>query len=231
MINKYKITNIIENFAPIETQEAWDCSGWLVETANPQISKIMLALTVTEDILNQARQNNCDMIISHHPLFFIPLEFRNINIYCAHTNFDKAQGGTSDILIKTIFPDLEIEQCGDFLRICSLKTPIKIEDFVQKLKFLSPNLRYVNNHNITEIKKIAFCAGSGSDFIQESFESGADALVTGDLKFHAALESPIVLFDIGHFESEILSLKVLKNLIGNKIEIIFAKETGPFKYL
>lgn len=42
--------------------------------------------------------------------------------------------------------------------------------------------------------------GSGAEFIQEAFEYGADALVTGDFKFHTALDSPIILFDLGHFE-------------------------------
>ena len=95
------------------------------------------------------------------------------------------------------------------------------------LSKVSPNLRYVNNKNISYIKRIAFCAGSGSEFIQEAYENGADALVTGDLKFHTALESPIAVFDIGHFESEILILDVIKNLL-SYVEIIFAKEKSPF---
>ncbi|HIS37604.1 TPA: Nif3-like dinuclear metal center hexameric protein, partial [Candidatus Scatousia excrementigallinarum] len=77
--------------------------------------------------------------------------------------------------------------------------------------------------------KIAFCAGSGSDFIHEAAEHNADALVTGDVKFHTALESPIVLFDIGHFESEILVLDIFKSLLQN-VETIKANEKNPFFY-
>ena len=80
------------------------------------------------------------------------------------------------------------------------------------------------------MRKIAFCAGSGSEFIQQAFEKGADAFVTGDVKFHTALDSPIVLFDIGHFESEILVLPVFEKLIGSDIEYVYAKEESPFKY-
>ena len=57
---------------------------------------------------------------------------------------------------------------------------------------------------------------------------GADCLVTGDLKFHTALDSEIVVFDIGHFESEILILPVLKDIIGDGVEVVFAKENSPF---
>ena len=75
MVNKYELTQIIEEIAPPETAESWDLSGWIVETPRTEVSKVMLCLTVTEDILRQAEANGCDMIISHHPLFFVPLDF------------------------------------------------------------------------------------------------------------------------------------------------------------
>ena len=86
----------------------------------------------------------------------------------------------------------------------------------------------MNNKNVKKLQKIAFCAGSGTEFIQEAYENGADALVTGDLKFHTALDSPIVVFDIGHFESEVISLPVFERIIGNSVEIVYAQEKSPF---
>lgn len=238
-MEKSEIICRIENFAPLETQEKWDCSGFAVETAEPEINRVMLALTVTQDVYCQAKEQKCDMIISHHPLFSVPLSWSDIDIYCAHTNFDKANGGTTDMLIESIFPrplmerehlleQSEIANAGEgFVKYVELK--YEISDFIEKLKTISPNLRYVNNKNITRLKKIAFCAGSGSEFIHEAFENGADALVTGDLKFHTALESPIVLFDVGHFESEILALPVFEKIIGDEVEFLYAEEKSPFK--
>ena len=101
-MNKYEIVKKIEDFAPLETQEAWDASGWVVDTASPEVNKIMFALTVTDYIVDQARRNDCDMIISHHPLFYVPYKYSGINIYCAHTNMDKANGGTTDLLVKAL---------------------------------------------------------------------------------------------------------------------------------
>lgn len=223
-MDKYSIVKKIEDFAPPELAESWDCSGWAVNVKSKyEVFKVMVCLTVTDDIVNQARTQNCDMIISHHPLFFVPLNWHDINIYIAHTNLDKTCGGTTDTLISTL--GLKITETSDFLRYSD--TNISIEEFLKLLSKVSPNLRYVNNKNISYIKRIAFCAGSGSEFIQEAYENGADALVTGDLKFHTALESPIALFDIGHFESEILILDVIKNLL-SCVEIIFAKEKSPF---
>lgn len=229
-MNKYKIITRIEQFAPLETQEKWDCSGWLVETKNQDIEKIMLCLTVTDDIVRQAREQNCDMIISHHPLFTVPLLYKNMDIYCAHTNLDRAQGGTTDTLIKTLGLDqFIVANSGEgFTRYINYET--SLQDFVKRLKTISPHLRYVNNKGVTELKRIAFCAGSGTEFIQEAFENGADALVSGDLKFHTALDSPIVVFDIGHFESEILVLPVFEQIIGDSVKFVYAKETSPFRY-
>ena len=312
-MNKYELTKRIENFAPLETQEKWDCSGWIVDAPNhDEISKVMLCLTVTDDVVRQAQTNNCDMIISHHPLFFVPFKYspsphwgegrgEGLNIYCAHTNLDLAQGGTTDVLIENVIeaamqlgsqaakfdindmsqksichceegesptwqsimsnnkkPDcfaiarndslsetsqtqqtdndlfayspirLFTNNLPTFLRY--IQTEISITDFLTILKQISPNLRFVNNKNIQTLRKIAFCAGSGADFIEEAHQNGADALVTGDLKFHTALDSPIALFDIGHFESEIGVLKVFETLINNDVEVIYAQEKSPFNY-
>ena len=224
-MDKHQITEIIENFAPLNLAEEWDCSGWVVDVfSKSEINKVLLCLTVTDDIVRQARENHCEMIISHHPLFFVPLKYSDLNIYCAHTNLDQTKGGTTDTLIKKLGL-----ACSDFehpfVRI--VKTNTTVSELEQKLRTVSPNLRYVNNKNIIDIKTIGFCAGSGSEFIDEI---DCDAYVTGDLKFHKAIECDKVLFDIGHFESEILVLDVFKKLLSDKVEIIRAKERSPFIY-
>lgn len=233
---KYKITERIEIFAPSETQEDWDCSGWGINIEGyDKIRKVMLCLTVTDNIVKQAKEQNCDMIISHHPLFCVNCHSElvsesyapQINVFCAHTNLDKAQGGTTDTLIETLGLSKHKVKIGhDFLRMIDYKTTI--EDFNNLLKKISPNARIINNNTVKELNKIAFCAGSGSEFINDAKDLGADCLVTGDLKFHTALDSDIVVYDIGHFESEILILPVIKKIIGSDVEIIYAKEQSPF---
>lgn len=226
-MDKKEISKIIENFAPLNLAEEWDASGWVVKTKdNKDIKKVILCLTVTDEIIKQAILQKCDMIISHHPLFFVPFEYKTMNIYCAHTNLDKTKGGTTDTLINLL--DIpESTSIGEFLRISNYR--ISIKDFTEKLSRISNNLRIVNNKNAKEISKIAFCSGSGSEFIQQAFEYGADAFVTGDIKFHTAVESPIVLFDIGHFESEVIVLENLKRLLENEVTVILADEKSPFK--
>lgn len=231
-MNKYDLIAKIERYAPLETAEKWDCVGFMAETAQVEVSKVMLCLTVTDDIVSQARKAGCDMIISHHPLFYVPMEWSGIDIYSAHTNLDKAEGGTTDTLIKSLGFEGAVVDCGhEFLRFVEFVGGIELCELGQKLKKISPNLRYVNNNNQKTIKRVAFCAGSGADFIEEAQNLGADCLVTGDLKFHTALDSQIVVFDIGHFESEILILSVLMDLIGFGVEVVFAEEQSPFKVI
>ncbi len=230
-MNKYEITKKIERFAPVDTAEAWDCSGWIVETSQKDVSKVMLALTPCDEVFYQAKNQNCDMIISHHPLFYVPFDFKDINIYCAHTNLDKTDGGTTDTVITSLgYDKYKINIEHEFLRMIELEQEISVKDFAEKLRKISPDLRYTDNKNCLGLKKIAFCSGSGSEFIKDAKNFGADCLVTGDLKFHTALESDIVVFDIGHFESEIIVLPVLEKLIQGGVKVVYAKEKSPFLY-
>ena len=174
-MNKYEIIEKIEKFAPLETQEPWDASGWIVDLETTEVKKVMFALTVTEEVFKQAYRQQCDLIISHHPLFFVPYHYRKINIYCAHTNLDKAKGGTTDLLLNAI--KLNGKDFGDFVRIVNLENEMSVEFLKLKLLPISPRLRIVNNLSAKTIKTIGFCAGSGTEFIEKT---PCDAFVTGD---------------------------------------------------
>lgn len=228
-MNKHKLTEIIENMAPPDTQEAWDCSGWIVDAENIiEVNKVMLALTITDDVVAQARKKKCDMIISHHPLFYVPLEYRDIQMYCAHTNLDKAKGGTTDTLIDELRLDVKFFETEEFVRYLELKKEITLDNLLKHVKRLSKNARYVNNNKKSYIKNVAVCSGSGSEFIKDAEEKGFDAFITGDLKYHTAVDSNIIVIDMGHFESERPVLKTLKNKLQENVEIIYAKEKSPF---
>lgn len=222
-MNKYEIVKRIEEFAPLTTQEDWDMSGWIVDLPESEINKVMFALTVTDDVLEQAVKNGCKMIISHHPMFFVPWKYRNINIYCAHTNLDKAHGGTTDTLVNALH--LDGRYYNDFVRVVDLGNEMSVEFLKLKLLPISPHLRIVNNKKVKTIRTIGFCAGSGSEFIPST---PCDAFVTGDLKYHTAVETDKVVYDIGHFESEILSVIRLKELTGIGEKGILANEESPF---
>lgn len=231
-MNKYKLVKKIEKIAPPETQEPWDCSGWIVDCENSiEVKKVMLALTITEDVVKQARKNNCDMIISHHPLFYVPTEFKDIQMYCAHTNLDKAEGGTTDTLIDELNLDVKFFEIDEFVRYIELKEKISLANLLKQVKKLSKNARYVNNSRKTYVKKIALCTGSGSEFLKDAEDRKYDVFITGDLKYHTAVDSKIIVIDMGHFETEKPVLKTLNNMLQDDVELIYAKEKSPFNYI
>ena len=175
-----KIISTIETFAPLELQSSWDCSGWVINNGQCEVEKILLALTVDEKIIDQAIEKNCELIISHHPLFSVPLSFqKGVSIYSAHTNLDVVKGGTTDSLISLLGLG-NSTTVGEFLRVVDLEKEILMSDFVQLLKnkLNLGSVKVVNKSNLEKIKKISFCAGSGADFLNEVQELNADVFVT-----------------------------------------------------
>lgn len=223
-MNKYDIVSLIEDRAPLDSQEKWDCSGWAVDNDIVDVDKVMVALTVTEDIYQQAKSCGCGLIISHHPLFCVPYQWRDINIYASHTPMDKMLGGTTDTLIKLLGFDDEVEVVEEFVRV--IKTNVSIEELREKVSRISSKYREVNNQGQTEVSSIGFCAGSGADFLDVV---DVDVFITGDLKYHTAVEADKVIFDVGHFESEVGIKDVFRSILADTgLEVVIADEKSPF---
>ncbi len=53
-----------------------------------------------------------------------------------------------------------------------------------------------------EIRRIAYCTGSGQSCIAAAFAAHADLYITGDIKYHVALDSPLAILDVGHHSLE-----------------------------
>jgi len=226
-----EIVGLIENFAPLDTQEPWDCSGFQIDLGTKEVKKVLLCISVTEDIVEQALAKNCDFIVAHHPLFFVPFTFnKGVSIYSAHTNLDKADGGTTDTLIDLLALG-GAQKLGEFLRLVELNQEISLKDFISLIKtgLELKTVKVVNNSDKQNIQKIAFCAGSGADFIEDAEKNGAHVIVTGDVKYHQALESNVIIVDVWHFESERPVLNKIKSLLETlKIKVVIADEKSPF---
>ena len=97
-----EITDIIEAFAPLSLQESYDNSGLIVGRPNDEVHKALLAVDVTDEVMDEAEREGCDIIITHHPIIFHPLKRLNsanmvercverairkdIALYACHTN-------------------------------------------------------------------------------------------------------------------------------------------------
>ena len=237
------IYNFIDSFAPFGTQAEWDNSGLLVGDEKRNVDKIIFALDVTSDVIDQAKKCGADLIVTHHPVIFKPVSNvlsdsliyklieNNISIICAHTNYDKAIDGVNDILCQTVNAD-RIEKIDDtFLNVAVFDNTYTTDEFANHLKTkLNGVIRY--NNLKKNINKIAVCSGSGSDYLELAHELGCDALLTGDASHHSFLDADefgIVLFAAGHFETEMIAIMPLLEKINKefKVDCILATQNTP----
>lgn len=104
-------------------------------------------------------------------------------------------------LVEVLLPNIE----QGILRIGKLPVPLTAKELAKKLK-QKMSLEYVLLANPDKlILTLAVCGGTGADFIAAAKSAGADALLTGDIKYHeaqAAQDSGIAILAIGHQESE-----------------------------
>lgn len=83
-----------------------------------------------------------------------------------------------------------------------------------------------------KIKRLAYCTGSGSSLWYEAYKSGADLFLTGDLKYHTALETQIPILDVGHHALEEVMTKEFAKLLQAdlpEIKVVFIESESPFK--
>jgi dinuclear metal center YbgI/SA1388 family protein len=88
-----------------------------------------------------------------------------------------------------------------------------------------------------DIRKVAVCGGSGSQFLEQAIRSGAEIYVTSDIKYHQFFdaEKKIIIADIGHYESEQFTTELFHELILKnfpKFAVHFSGiNTNPVNYL
>jgi dinuclear metal center YbgI/SA1388 family protein len=237
---------VINKLAPTYLAEEWDNVGLLVGRKEKMVSKILIALDLTEDVLNEAIEIECDIIITHHPLIFKPLKNitdktpigkriitllkNDISLYTAHTNLDIANGGTNDILFeilglqnKEFLWDKKYEnESFGMGRVGEVAEPIDFKKFIIEIKekLCLKNINYVNS-NDNLVKRVALCTGSASDmkYILKAKEKKCDTYITGDVTYHNghfALDMGVNIIDATHFGTENIFCNTLKNYILNE---------------
>lgn len=105
------IIKAIEEFAPLALQESYDNSGVQVGDVNREATGVLIAIDITEELIEEAVNKNCNLIVAHHPLIFKGLKRltgssyiercvwkavkNDIVLYAAHTNLDNVSEGVS----------------------------------------------------------------------------------------------------------------------------------------
>ena len=260
MIKVNNIINEMELLAPTYLKEDFDNVGLMVGDKNKEVKKVLLALDCTLKVIEEAKKENVELIITHHPLIFkrpssittdtlqgkkiIELIKNDISLYSSHTNLDSVENGLNDTIVSILGFDnskiLEKNKRDDKAglgRIVSLKESIQLEDLISKIKksLNINNLRVVKGKD--KVNKIAIINGIGQDFIGKAVALGADCIITGDTTYHFASdykEMEISILDVGHFASEqITFFNVMENLKEKFKDVEFITSTveeDPFSF-
>lgn len=255
-MKQIEITKFLNSIYPEELASGFDNGKISLQfgSNNKEIKKIIIALDGTINVVNQAIENNCDLLITHHPFMFSPLLSINydsimgqklikvlsnkLNIFSMHTNFDVGNNGMNDILANKLNLS-NIHFIKDELDSSCLMRIGEIEE--TKLSVLANNV--LNNFNQSsvktigdldkKIKTIGIVGGAGSSEINNAIRYKCDCFITGEIHHHIALEAieqGICMIEVNHFV-ESLFKENLKEILLNKfpdLEIILAEEKDPF---
>ena len=231
------ITAAIEQFAPLSIQESWDNSGLCIGSPEQEVHGVLVGFDCTPELIDEALERGCDMVITHHPLLFHGLKRiqdgdpvsdavikavrGGIAVYAAHTTADKVMAGVSGAMARRLgLRDIVIlEDEGGFGlgAVGTLERPLDGEEAIALVKERF-GLRIVRcSRPVNGIERVALCGGSGASEIGAARAAGAQLYISADISYHHFFTPDgFMIMDIGHFESEVEIVTILSKVIKEK---------------
>lgn len=214
----------VDALAPWRLAEEWDNVGLMVGRRDREVSRVLVALDLREAVLDEARATGADLVLVHHPPIFPALSAvsdartagalvlraaeEQVSVVAAHTNLDSAAGGLNDVMATALgmrdtaplVPDATDPAVGlgrvgdvDAVTLADLSGHA-VHAFCDR----RANLGMVGEAS-HEVRRVAVCTGSGGSLIEAARAAGADAYVTGDLKYHDAdAAEGMALINVAH---------------------------------
>ncbi len=227
------LSNLLASFEklwPKESAEDWDRPGLMVGNPSQEINKVLLAVDVTSEVIDQAIQTGCQLLLTHHPMLLrgvhelgeLTLKGNlvakaiksGLAIFSAHTNADIAQGGVSQSLaqaleLRNLAPLDAVSGHG----IVGDVDEIKLIDYARKISRAIPATAQgirVAGDSEKLISRVGLVAGAGDSFLGMASLAGIDLFITSDLRHHPAqdfieqskLTDGPALIDIAHWAAE-----------------------------
>ena len=221
---------MINRFAPFDTQVEEDNSGLLVGSASQPVDKALFALDVTDPVIDEAVSLGAQLIVTHHPVMFSPIHSltdadcegriirrlvrEQISLIAAHTNLDQAPGGINDTLAECC--GLSDVSGDGFFRSGLLPAALTASEYAGLLKQrLRTEVRLMGPENAL-VRKVGLCSGGGSSEWISAVSAGCDAFVSGEIRHHHALslaDAGIIGFECGHFATEEPGIRALASAL------------------
>lgn len=236
------IAAYLESFAPTALAESWDNVGLLIGRFEQPVTRVMTCLTITPASAAEAIAERAELIVTHHPLPFRPLKrltgatpegrllldliAAKVAVYSPHTAFDSAAEGINQRLaagltlqnVAPLVPSVEPGQgAGRFGR---LARPQSLAELTQSVKQLL-GIKHAQAVGPLDqpITQVAVACGSAGEFLGPAEAAGCQCLVTGEVRFHTALEAEALgvgLVLAGHFASERFALDELAEVLARQ---------------
>lgn len=218
-----EITALIERFAPLTSALDFDNVGLLVGGGEAECTGVLLCLDVTSGAVKAAVKNNCNLIISHHPLIFTPKRAflyddyqsglivkaynKKISVYAAHTNLDAMSGNMTVRTLTALGAYNIVPFLNGFGAIGDISTTTLKKLCSEASEVLKDNRVFYTGAADKKISKVAMINGAGADdeSVAAAKKAGADVFISSELKHHLliwAKENGYALMSIGHYASE-----------------------------
>lgn len=236
------IVELLEEIIPASLAAEWDNVGLMLGRRTSEVRRVLLALDITKETVQQAIDYKADLIITHHPAIFrklasitdtdwqqdllLTLAENNIAVFSAHTNLDCVAGGVNDVLVKKLRlqDDDVLDELTGLGRIGNISKISNLSEFAIFVKEkLQANYVVVGDAG-KKVCKVAVCGGAGDDLIDIALAKGADTLITGDVKYHSAQKavfSGLNVIDAGHQSTELPVLDCL----ADRLSLRFAEKS------
>ena len=238
-----EIYQLIDNFAPFETQMDFDNAGFLVGRGDSAVERVLVALDITKVVVEEAVRRGCQLIVSHHPVIFggvksvtdetvtgqvlLALAENGLSAICAHTNLDAAEGGVNDCLAQRLglTDTVLLEQDGTDRRGRAYgigrigqahRTGVSGAEYAAyvKEKLGARSVRFEDAG--IPVSRVAVGGGSCGSMLEQVRAAGCDTFVTADVKYDVFLSARamgINLIDAGHYATENVVCPALVKLI------------------
>ena len=244
-----EIYSFLDKIAPFNTAAEWDNCGLSVGSLDTEVTKILVALDVTADVIKEAKDMGAELVLTHHPLIFNPVSSvpcdslvykaveSGITFVSSHTCLDVSPVGVNACLgEKTGVKNLTRLHGESFLFMGEVEEQTS-KSFAESVKSaLGGAVTCTLSHKT--VKRVAICSGAGGDLIAEASQAGADVLLTGEAKHHEYLLSVqlgVSLVVAGHYETENIICQHLCDLLTDEfkdeIQVQVSKTPSPCEYI
>lgn len=253
-----EVTGWLEERYPCAYAEEWDNVGLLVGDDEREVSKIFLALDLTEETLEQAIDFGAELIVTHHPMIFsgvkkinnhsfigrriLKLVSNGIAYYAMHTNYDilgMAKLSADYLMLqgqKVLAVTAEREGRQEGLgRVGLLPREMTLGELagLVKERLELPDVKVYGELG-KKVKTAAVCTGSGKSLIPDVLKAKAQVYVTGDIDHHTGIDAVadgLSIIDAGHYGTEYIFAKAMKEELRQQfgqLEIEQARTKFPY---